>query len=105
MQELLVQSRNGYIQVFPAVPQSWANVSFKDLRTEGAFLVSAAKENGVPAKVKIYAEKGGVLRIKLPFKTYLAKDVPAGSVKMGDDGIAEIKLKAKQAVTFENGYE
>ncbi|WP_175633893.1 glycosyl hydrolase family 95 catalytic domain-containing protein [Pedobacter ghigonis] len=105
VQELLVQSRNGYIQVFPAVPQSWANVSFKDLRTEGAFLVSAAKENGVPAKVKIYAEKGGVLRIKLPFKTYLAKDVPAGSVKMGDDGIAEIKLKAKQTVTFENGYE
>lgn len=105
VQELLVQSRNGYIQVFPAVPQSWTNVSFKDLRTEGAFLVSADKENGVPAKVKIYAEKGGLLRVKLPFKTYVAKDVPAGSVKMGDDGIAEIKLKAKQTVTFENGYE
>jgi len=105
VQELLVQSRNGYIQVLPAVPQSWANVSFKDLRTEGAFLVSAAKENGVPAKVKIYAEKGGLLRVKLPFKTYIVKDVPAASVKMGDDGIAEIKLKPKQTVTFENGYE
>jgi len=105
VQELLVQSRNGYIQVLPAVPQSWANVSFKDLRTEGAFLVSAAKENGVPAKVKIYAEKGGLLRVKLPFKTYVVKDVPAASVKMGDDGIAEIKLKPKQTVTFENGYE
>jgi alpha-L-fucosidase 2 len=105
VQELLVQSRNGYIQVLPAVPQSWANVSFKDLRTEGAFLVSAAKENGVPAKVKIYAEKGGLLRVKLPFKTYVVKDVPAASVKMGDDGIAGIKLKPKQTVTFENGYE
>jgi len=105
VQELLVQSRNGYIQVFPAVPQSWTNVSFNSLRTEGAFLVSAAKENGVPVKVKIYAEKGGILRVKLPFKTYVAKDLPPGSIKMRTDGIAEVKLKAKQTVTFENGYE
>ncbi|MGM9479434.1 glycosyl hydrolase family 95 catalytic domain-containing protein [Pedobacter sp. GSP4] len=105
VQELLVQSRNGYIQAFPAVPQSWANASFKNLRTEGAFLVSGIKENGVPISVKIYAEKAGLLRIKLPFKTYVVKNLPAGSVKMGNDGIAEIKLKQKQTILFENGYE
>ena len=105
VQELLVQSRNNYIQVFPAVPQSWANVSFDNLRTEGAFLVSAVKENGVPKEVKIYAEKAGLLRVKLPFKTYVVKNLPAGSVKMGNDGIAEINLKLKQTITFENGYE
>ncbi|TCD21804.1 hypothetical protein EZ456_18740 [Pedobacter psychrodurus] len=105
VQELLLQSRNGYIQVFPAVPRSWKDVTFNNLRAEGAFLVSGNKENGVPTKVKVYAEKAGVLRIKLPFKTYVAKDVPAGSVKMGDDGIAEVNLKKQQTIVFENGYE
>jgi alpha-L-fucosidase 2 len=105
VQELLLQSRSGYIQVFPAVPQSWATVSFNNLRAEGAFLVSGYKENGVPTKVKVYAEKAGILRIKLPFKTYVVKNLPAGTVKMGDDGIAEVSLKKQQTITFENGYE
>ncbi|MBO9675107.1 MAG: glycoside hydrolase N-terminal domain-containing protein [Sphingobacteriaceae bacterium] len=105
VQELLLQSRSGYIQAFPAVPQRWKDVTFNNLRAQGAFLVSGNKENGVPTKVKVYAEKEGLLRIKLPFKTYVVRDLPTESVKMGDDGIVEVKLKAKQAVTFENGYE
>jgi len=105
VQELLLQSRNGYIQAFPAVPQNWKDVAFNNLRAEGAFLVSGNKENGVPTKVKVYAEKAGVLRIKLPFKTYVVRDIPAGSVKMGDDGIAEVSLKKRQTIVFENGYE
>ncbi|KQM77236.1 hypothetical protein ASE74_18505 [Pedobacter sp. Leaf216] len=103
--ELLLQSRNGYIQVFPAVPQNWKDVSFNNLRTEGAFIVSAKKENGVPTWVKISAEQGGVLRIKLPFKTFVVKDFPAGTVKMGDDGVAVVSLKKQQVIVFENGYE
>jgi alpha-L-fucosidase 2 len=105
VQELLLQSRSGYIQAFPAVPQSWKEVTFNNLRAEGAFLVSGTKENGVPTKVKVYAEKAGLLRIKLPFKTYIVKDLPAESVKMRDDGIAEVNLKKQQSIVFENGYE
>ncbi|WP_344850476.1 glycosyl hydrolase family 95 catalytic domain-containing protein [Pedobacter jeongneungensis] len=105
VQELLLQSRGNYIQPFPAVPQSWKNVSFNNLRAEGAFLVSGIKENGVPTQVKIYAEKAGLLRIKLPFKTYVVRNLPAGLIKMGDGGIAEVNLKKQQTVTFENGYE
>ncbi|TBO35960.1 glycosyl hydrolase family 95 catalytic domain-containing protein [Pedobacter kyonggii] len=105
VQELLLQSRNGYIQAFPAVPKSWKDVAFKNLRAEGAFLVSGNKENGVPTKVKVYAEKAGVLRIKLPFKTYVVRGLPVGSEKMGDDGIAEVNLKKRQTIVFENGYE
>lgn len=105
VQELLLQSRSNYIQVFPAVPRSWQNVTFNNLRTEGAFLVSGVKENGVPTRVKIYAEKAGLLRIKLPFKTYVVKNLPAGLVKMDNDGIMEVNLKKQQTVTFENGYE
>jgi len=103
VQELLLQSRNNYIQVFPAVPTTWKNVSFNNLRTEGAFLVSAIKENGVPAKVKVLAEKGGWLKIKLPFKTFVVKGVPAAAVKTNNEGLTVVKLAQKQEVTFENG--
>lgn len=103
VQELLLQSRNNYIQVFPAVPTTWKNVSFNNLRTEGAFLVSAIKENGVPAKVKVLAEKGGWLKIKLPFKTFVVKGVPAAAVKTNNEGLTVVKLSQKQEVTFENG--
>lgn len=105
VQELLLQSRNGYIQVFPAVPAAWKDVSFSNLRTEGAFLVSATKENGLPTQVKVVAEKGGWLRIKLPFKTLVARGVPAEHVSTNDEGITVVKLRQKQEVTFENGYE
>jgi len=102
--ELLLQSRNGYIEVFPAVPRSWSNVSFNNLRTEGAFIVSAKKENGVPTTIKIYAEKGGTLNIKLPFKTWLTKSIPMSSFKM-NDGVISVELKQGQTIILENGYE
>lgn len=66
VQELLLQSRNGYIQVFPAIPSSWQNVSYNNLRAEGAFLISAKKENNF-FKIVIKSETGGDCKIKLPF--------------------------------------
>jgi len=102
--ELLLQSKNNYIEIFPAVPQSWGNVSFNSLRTEGAFLVSAKKENGVPAAVKVFAEKGGTLRIKLPFKTFIVqKEKPA--ITVDDTGTVTLQMNKEQTIIFENGYE
>jgi alpha-L-fucosidase 2 len=70
VQELLLQSQNDIVQVFPAVPQSWKNISFTNLRAQGAFLISAKKENGKIADVKIFSEKGGILKMKLPFLNF-----------------------------------
>ena len=103
--ELLLQSRNGYIEVFPAVPRSWNDASFKNLRTEGAFLVSAKKENGVPTTITVTAENGGELRIKLPFKTWVTKSIPMDQLKWNKDGIISTKLKKGQTIIIENGYE
>ena len=65
--EMLLQSHTGTVQIFPAVPESWKDVSFKTLRTEGAFLISATRENGINTRVEITAEKGGTIRIVDPF--------------------------------------
>lgn len=66
LQEMLLQSYAGFIQVFPAVPVSWKDISFEQLRAEGAFLVSAKKVNGEIQTIRITSEKGGSTRLKLP---------------------------------------
>ncbi|MCL1680958.1 glycoside hydrolase family 95 protein [Elizabethkingia miricola] len=64
--ELLLQSRQGYIEVFPAIPKDWKNVSFTNLRAEGAVLVSGKIDNEKLITVKVFSEKGGVVNVKLP---------------------------------------
>ena len=46
MLDMLIQSWGNTIRVFPATPSSWKDASFYQLRAEGAFLVSAKRENG-----------------------------------------------------------
>jgi alpha-L-fucosidase 2 len=67
IQEMLLQSYSGAIRIFPAVPESWKDVSFKTLRAEGAFLVSAERKDGVTSRVEIISEKGGLCRLENPF--------------------------------------
>jgi alpha-L-fucosidase 2 len=102
--ELLLQTRNGVIELFPAVPDSWKNVSFKTLRAPGAFLVSAERENGVPSQVTITAEQGGKLRIKKkPFRTFYITNLQKKYTL--ENGIMEIEMKKGETITIKNGYE
>ncbi|MCY1718789.1 glycoside hydrolase N-terminal domain-containing protein [Prolixibacteraceae bacterium Z1-6] len=67
LQEMLIQSHTGVVKLFPAIPASWDNVSFDNLRTYGAFLVTAEKKEGAVAYMKVKSEKGGVFKILNPF--------------------------------------
>jgi alpha-L-fucosidase 2 len=72
--EMLLQSHNGPIRIFPAIPDNWENVSFQNLRSEGAFLISAELKNGLVDNVIVESESGGLLQIVNPFgidKIYL----------------------------------
>lgn len=64
--ELLFQSWGGKVRVFPAVPTGWKQASFRDLRAQGAFLVSAAREDGKTAWVSIESLAGEPLVLKVP---------------------------------------
>jgi alpha-L-fucosidase 2 len=67
LQEMLLQSYSGTIRIFPAIPPAWKDVSFKTLRAEGAFLITAERAAGVTERVEIVSEKGGLCRIEDPF--------------------------------------
>lgn len=64
---MLILSYAGFIEIFPAFHISWANLLFENLRTEGVFLVSAKKANGQVSSIEVIAEKGGKVKLKLPF--------------------------------------
>ena len=65
--EMVLQSWNGVIRVFPAVSGAWADVAFKRMRTEGAFEVSAVRCGGQTESVEIVAGRDGQLRLGNPF--------------------------------------
>ena len=102
--EMLLQSHKGFIEVFPAAPADWKDVSFKTLRTEGAFLVSAKKENNFVTEMTIKSEVGGELLVKLPFPTWLIQGVQRNEIKI-EKGIAHIKTVKGQIITFTNAFE
>lgn len=66
LQEMLLQSHTGVIEVFPAIPASWKDCAFTQLRAQGAFLVSAERKNGQTIRCALTSEKGGTCRIILP---------------------------------------
>lgn len=67
IQEMLLQSHRGFVEVFPAIPKSWREASFTTLRSRGAFLISALLSAGKTASVEVFSERGNTLRIVSPF--------------------------------------
>jgi len=93
LNEMLINSDNGLIKVFPAIPdgdpeygrlirrgvahqdyhdicadyEAWKNVRFDKLLCKGAFEVSAALVGGKLDFIKVYSKKGGRVRITSPF--------------------------------------
>ncbi len=100
LQEMLLQSYSGTIRVFPAVPASWRDASFKGLRAEGAFIVSAERKDGSVQSIEIVAEVGGNLRLENPFGDgYVVAGFEASDVKTQDADLL-VDLQPGQKVTF-----
>jgi hypothetical protein len=93
--ELLLQERRNVMHVFPAIPASWRDVSFFDLRTPGAFLISAQRRGGTTQWIRVRSLRGGSLR--------LACDIPAlaPDKRLKRDGNAWlVSLAAEEEITL-----
>ena len=101
LQEMLLQSYAGYIEVFPAIPSSWKNISFSSLRAEGAFLVNASMENGIVKTITINAEKGRETIIKIPSRDL--KIISKVGVTIIDEKEGFIKAIFKPGAVLELG--
>lgn len=87
LQEMLLQSHTGVIDIFPAIPESWRDTAFHALRAQGAFLISAERKDGKTIRLEITAERGGVCRIHSPFsgKTFDLTMTPGQHLELTGD--------------------
>ncbi|QES90050.1 glycosyl hydrolase family 95 catalytic domain-containing protein [Rhizosphaericola mali] len=102
IQEMGLQCRDEKIFVFNAIPNSWRNVSFKDLRAPGAFLISGVKKDGVVQWIRVKSLVGGNVRLVTPLDITFAKLTNGKSfpVKRDKDGAIAWKLREGESVIF-----
>jgi len=81
---MLIQSWDDTIRIFPAVPSRWKNISFKNFRTQGAFLVSATRNNSVISDITIKSERGKTCSLLNPWK--------GAKVQINDDHGFPVKI-------------
>jgi hypothetical protein len=67
--EMLLQSRDGKVRVFPAVPSTWPTARFERLLAEGAWEVSAEYRDGKTRWVEVSGRAGGTCRLVVNGKT------------------------------------
>jgi len=97
--EMLLQSWGGKIRVFPALPSTWRNSSFVDLRAEGGYLVSAVFKNNQVSWVRIKSTTGAPFVLKVRDVNLLkAKKSDNYNIKKQDEGELYINLKAGASI-------
>lgn len=62
--DMLLQGWNDRLRIFPAVPEHWRDVAFRDLVAEGAWVVSAVRMEGETVWVKVRASVDRELRLR-----------------------------------------
>ena len=93
--EMLLQSHRGFLEIFPAIPDSWQNAAFRNLRTEGAFLVSAEMKKGDVHEIEVTATNDEVLSIRIP------DQMTSGfEMQQDDKGIMRIPMKKGETIRF-----
>lgn len=104
VQEMLLQSwsptpgklDSEIIRIFPSTPWGWHEASFRDLRAEGGYRVSAKRENNATTWFRIVAGKSGVVRIRDNFGGRMPSWNVKGVKKIGEN--FEVALSKDHAI-------
>ncbi len=64
LHEMLMQDHQGYVYLFPAIPEKWSNLSFVDLRSRSGVLISAVMKNNLIKKVTLKVKDSIEIKIK-----------------------------------------
>ena len=100
LNDMLLSSWGDRIRVFPGVPSTWVDVSIRDLRAQGAFLVSAARERGQTVWVRVKSLAGEPCRICPNLSGTVHATVPLKSV---GNGVYELPLKKGEEAMLYTG--
>gem|GEM_PF-83011 len=106
IQDMLLQSWSdpakdapGPIRIFPALPAEWKDVEFRDLRAEGAFLVSAKREDGKTKWLRIKSLAGEPCRVRPGINGKVqVRDGAQSRLQAVGPGIYQVDLKKGEEV-------
>ncbi|MDO5989738.1 hypothetical protein Q4Q39_20230 [Flavivirga amylovorans] len=97
LQTMLIQDWENTIRVFPSVPNEWKNVSFQSLRTQGAFLIDATREDGKTTSIGIKSLAGEPCYLKSDIVNPIIIKGQAEMKALGK-GLWELKLKKNDEI-------
>jgi alpha-L-fucosidase 2 len=107
LHDMVCQSWGGVIRVFPALPAAWRDIAVHDFRTQGAFLLSAARQDGTTRWVRLRSEAGAPCTVRTDVPGPLAVVDPHGRPLHWDDlggGTLRIELpRGREAVIHTAG--
>ena len=95
--EMLLMYKKGAIHIFNAIPSAWKDISFKNMRTQGAFLVSAQMKDGKVIHAEIQSLAGEKCIIDM---TNLSHLKCSSEIVMTDSHTAEIRIAKGQKAVF-----
>ena len=89
LQEMLLQEHQGYLHLFPAIPQKWKyeGAEFSNFRSYGGLIVGGKIKNGYLTEVSLKVPKSMSIRIKNTFsneKLILETDIGTKIIKVVD---------------------
>lgn len=91
IQDMLIQSHDGIVDVFPAVPDKWSDVRFEKFRAWGGFEISAGRKDGKTQYITVHNLCGKKCLLKADAKLdYIENSA----------GIYEIDLKKGESITL-----
>lgn len=105
--EMMIQSWGGKIRVFPAMPDAWQEAVFHNLRAEGAFLVSALRQNGKTVFIRIRSLAGEpcVLKSDLSGPLEMVSERQIEYRILEDGEIEMCLLKGEEVVLYNAGVK
>jgi hypothetical protein len=98
--DMLIQSHNHIIRIFPAIPDVWKDVSFMNLRTEGAFLITAVREDSQTKFFSIESLAGESCVIQSDIKVDSMLTSPQVKIDKKSEYAFSVKVNKGQKITF-----
>ena len=98
VQDMLLQSWGGCIRIFPAIPDSWWDVSMHDMRAEGAFLVSAVRKDGATKLIRVMSLAGEkcLIRTDMPRPIRICFERSGGIFEHRDSAEEPVEISLKK---------
>lgn len=107
LHDMMLQSWGETIRIFPAAPTEWKEMVFHDLRAEGAFLVSAKRQEGKTVWVRVKSLAGEPCRLRpgIAPETIHWQANDAAKINEVKPGVYEINLPAGEEIVCWDGFD